>query len=138
MNYLLPLLFVLTSTAHAANWVHVATSGRSDAKIYIDTDSIQTHRFSGGGNYKTAWAKWEYANTQKQDYPPYKSYNKSKGFWYYDCNAKRSELESAHFYLNGQSVYSGNWYVPTSSSATWDRVVPDSVNEGKLDFVCRY
>lgn len=137
MKYLLPLLLTLASTAHAANWVHVSTD-INDNKRYIDTDSIQTHRFSGGGDYKTFWNKWEYSNTQKQDYPPYKSYNEVKAFEYYDCTAKRMEVESVHYYLNGQPVSSSSDYVPTSSSATWDRVVPDSVGEGKLDFVCRY
>lgn len=80
----------------------------------------------------------EYATPQKSPLSPYQSYNEIKAFWYYDCQAKKSKFESLHYYFNGQSIDSLNKTVSTHSSASWDRVVPDSVGETKLDFVCNH
>ncbi len=79
---------IITSHTHATNWVYVGTDS-SDNKLYIDIDSIDTHRSTAGGSYKTAWGKTEYATPQQLTYSLYKSYNEIKVFFYYDCQAKK-------------------------------------------------
>lgn len=131
------IALIITSHTQAANWVYVGTDSSSN-KFYIDTDSIDTHRFTAGGNYKTAWEKLEFATPKRQDYSPYQSYNESIDFWYYDCQAKKLDIEISHDYFNGQPIDSSKYTVSTHSSASWHRVVPDTVSEAKLDFVCNH
>lgn len=57
------LIALSSLSAHATNWVQVGSA--SNNTDHIDRDSIQTHRFTGGGTYVTAWGKQDYHQAQE-------------------------------------------------------------------------
>ncbi|STZ01530.1 Uncharacterised protein [Moraxella lacunata] len=120
-------------SVHATNWVDIGST--SNFIYHIDRDSIQTHYFTGGGTYITAWVKRDYH--QAQELSNGKKYWQTRAFSYYDCVARKSDFDYVIYYdKQSNSVDSFKRYVSTHSSKDWTRAVPDTVGEGKLDYAC--
>lgn len=127
------LATVITQQAVAVNWVQI--DDNSAAKVYIDFDSIQADRLTNGTPVMTAWAQTEYK--QAQDVGG-KKYWSTKSFGYFDCRARKWDVEFiANYDKQGRVVWSGN--IPSFSrysSANWQRVVPGTTSETILNTVC--
>lgn len=131
----LMLMTALTALpAQAADWRYILTA--SDNKtIHVDYDSLKWHSFTSGGRYYTAWTKTTYPSAQKTSGG--KLYRETKDFQYFDCSNQKWDFDAIYYYTStGQPVDSATWTVSTTSSATWQRVIPDTVGETKLDSVC--
>lgn len=108
---------------------------KSDSTYHIDRDSIQTRRFTSGGTYVAAWWKIDYHQAQELSYG--KKYWQTKIFDYYDCVARKTAYDYAVIYDKQDNyVYSSEKHISTYSSKDWNRVVPDTVGEHQLDYVC--
>lgn len=131
----LMLMTVLTALpAQAADWRYITTSS-NNMTIHVDYDSLKRHSFTSGGRYYTAWAKTTYPSAQKSYYG--KLYRELKSFEYFDCSNQKLNFDAEYYYTStGQLVDSATLPVSTTSSATWQRTIPDSIGETKLDSVC--
>lgn len=131
----LMLMTALTALpAQAADWRYMTTSS-DNTTIYVDYDSLKRHSFTGGGRYYTAWIKSTFPSAQKLSND--KLYREIKAFEYFDCSNQKWDLDAEYLYTStGQPVDSGTWTISTTSSATWQRIVPDTVGADKLDSVC--
>lgn len=129
------LATMLTQQAMATNWVQI--DDNSAAKVYIDLDSIQADYLVNGTPVMTAWTQTEYK--QAQDFSG-KILWSTKSFNYYDCRARKSDIEfGAAYDKQGRGVWSGN--IPSFSrysSANWQRAIPGSTGEHTLNTVCAY
>ncbi len=130
------LATVMTQQAMAVNWVWVSESIDGD-KDYIDLDSIQADTLVNGTPVMTAWKQIEYKQAQDLDG---KKYWTAKAFYYYDCRARKSDIEFVAAYdKQGRVVSSGNALsFSRYSSANWQRAVPDTPSEDLLNTVCAY
>lgn len=133
----LMLMTALTALpAQAADWRFIPVSSETrNETIYVDYDSLKRHSFTSGGRYYTAWTKWTFASTQKT-YDG-KLYREKVNLEYFDCSNQKWNLDAGYYYTStGQLVDSWTRTVSTTSSATWERVIPDSIGAMKLDSVC--
>ena len=130
------LATVMTPQALAVNWVLVSKTFDGD-KFYIDLDSIQADTLANGTAVMTAWKQTEYKQAQDAGG---KKYWTIKSFYYYDCRARKLDMEYyATYDKQGRVVSSGNNpYFSRYSSANWDRVIPGTTGEHTLNFVCAY
>lgn len=129
------LATVMTQQAMAVNWVQVSET--SDRKFYIDLDSIQADMLVNGTAVMTAWQQVEFKQAQDLDG---KKYWTAKSFDYFDCRARKSDMEFAAAYdKQGKVVLSGN--TPSFSrysSTNWQRAIPDTPSEDILNTVCLF
>lgn len=103
----------------AAEWWYVLTSS-TDEIYFVDAATIRS-----SGNIRTFW-------TQNVNKTLVKGAKYSKDFWEYDCIKRTSKpLSFVDISENGEIVRSN-----TFSLASENPIVPDSVAEGLLDFVC--
>ena len=114
--------------ARAADW-HLVAKPREGA-IYVDAQGIVLK-----DKLRRAWDKWEYAEDQP-GFPDsgIKTFRASKHLAYYNCD-ERSFAVAQVVYLDpkGRSIGQIALEVdPTSFSV----IVPDSVAEAQLNFVC--
>ena len=130
------LATVMTQQAMAVNWY--LFSEDTAGKFYIDLDSIQADTLVNGTPVMTAWDQTEYK--QAQDSSSGKKFWTSISFYYYDCRARKLDLEYIAVYdKQGKVVYSGNSpYFSRYSSANWVRVIPGSTGETLLNTVCLF
>ena len=130
------LATVMTQQAMAVNWVLVSESTAS--KNYIDLDSIQADTLVNGTPVMTAWTQVEFK--QAQDLGGGKKFWTAKNFEYFDCRARKLDIEYYALYeKQGRVVYRGNNLdFSRYSSANWDRAVPGTTGETKLDTVCLF
>ena len=130
------LATVMTQQAMAVNWLQVSEDADGD-KHYIDLDSIQADTLVNGTPVMTAWTQIEYK--QAEDLGG-KKYWTAKTFDYFDCRARKSDIEYYAVYdKQGGVVDSGNNpFFSRYSSANWQRAVPGTTGEDKLNTVCAY
>lgn len=141
MTRLYPIALMLMTAlsalpAQAADWRFIPAGSKAlNENIYVDYDSLKRHSFTGGGRYYTAWIKVTYPSAQKL--PNGKLYRELKAFEYFDCSNQKLNSDAEYYYTStGQLVDSATWTVSTTSSATWQRMIPDTVGETLLDSVC--
>ena len=129
------LATVMTQQALAVNWVLV--SENVSGKLYIDLDSIQADTLANGTPVMTAWEQIEYKQARDVDG---KKYWTGTDFVYYDCRSRKSDMEYGVAYdKQGRAVWSGNNpFFSRYSSANWQRAVPGTTGEDKLNTVCAY
>ena len=138
MKKILSLIFIglLAHQANAADWIQVSEDTAGD-KHYIDLDSIQTDTLANGTPVMTAWKQIEFK--QAQDLGG-KKYWTAKYFYYLDCRARKSDIEyMAAYDKQGRVVDSfNNPSFSRYSSANWQRAIPGTTSEYKLNIVCDY
>lgn len=132
------LATVMTQQALAVNWYLLGEASNGDFKEYIDLDSIQKDYLTDGTPVMTAWTQIEYK--QVQNVGDGKKIWSAKHFVYYDCRARKLNIEYiVSFNKQGRVVSSGNSPLFSRYSSTnWDRVIPGSISEAWLNFVCAY
>ena len=130
------LATVMTQQALAVNWVLVSESIDGD-KIYIDLDSIQADTLVNGTPVMTAWDQMELKQAKDAGG---KKYWSDKSFKYFDCRARKLAIEYfAAYDKQGRVVDSfNNPFFSRYSSANWQRAVPSTTGEDKLNTVCAY
>ena len=130
------LATVMTQQAMAVNWVWVSENTAGD-KFYIDLDSIQADTLANGTPVMTAW--WQVEYKQARDGGGKKIWT-DKYFHHFDCRARKSATEFGAVYdKQGGVVWSGNDpNFSRYSSANWQRAVPSTTGEDKLNTVCAY
>lgn len=98
----------------------------------MDLDSIVPR-----GKYWQAWFLWDYDPARKLSDFPYAPYRSVKALNVYDCNARTSAaLQNAGYSDaagHGENVFS--WAIPLSK-AEFNDVIPDTIGEITLSFVC--
>lgn len=131
----LMLMTALTALpAQAADWRYM-TTGSDIETIYVDYDSLKRHSFTGGGRYYTAWIKSTFPSAKKLSNG--KLYQEMKSFNYFDCSNQKWNVDALYYYTSTeQYVDSATRTISTTSSATWQRTVPDTVGATQLDSVC--
>lgn len=118
--------------AHATNWVQVL---EDDAIHYIDNDSIKTNRFANSGTYVSAWTKTDYHQEQKMGFD--KPVSSDKFLSNFDCREQKFSPSYGVVYdKQGKPIFSSDMKTSTQSSATWKRIVPDSLAYTELNHVC--
>jgi hypothetical protein len=114
--------------AVAADW-HLVAKAR-EGNIYVDAQGIVLK-----DKVRRAWDKWEYAEDQS-GFPEsgIKTFRASKHLGYYNCDDRSFGIAQV-IYLDAKGKSVGQIALevdPTSFSV----VVPDSVSESQLNFVC--
>ena len=130
------LATVMTQQALAVNWLQVIEDTDGN-KHYIDLDSIQADTLVNGTPVMTAWIKGEYKQAKDAGG---KKYWSDKSFKYFDCRARKLAIEYIAAYdKQGRVVDSfNNPFFSRYSSANWQRAVPSTTGEDKLNTVCAY
>ncbi|ELA08058.1 hypothetical protein MOMA_05841 [Moraxella macacae 0408225] len=135
------LLLISSQMTMAADWALVGT-GMAGKKISIDNDSIQGYYFNGYDKdkyYVTAWVKYNYPKLQTipSGKSKGKKYKEDRSFWYADCLNNKHNIGEIHYYsVSGAVVHSEKYYVSTSSSDSWERIIPDTVGEKITERMC--
>ena len=131
------LATVITQQALAVNWIQVS-EGIGDNKHYVDLDSIQADYLADGTPVITAWKQTEYKQAQVSFNG--KKYWSDKSFYYYDCRARKFDIEYLVTYDKQGNVVSNNNNSSFSrySSTNWRRVIPGTNGEITLNAVCAY
>lgn len=119
-----------TSTAFAANWQPLAKGG--GFIVYVDTESLVQR-----GEYWQSWFMWDNENDKETpDYPP-KTYRSTKTLTVFNCSLRQSTGIQTVYYSgqegSGNSVYTASVNIKQASFAD---VVPDSIGESMLRYVC--
>lgn len=141
---LLAVLLSVATSAQAADWRDLSVSSTEHKETtHIDYDSIQGQYFSSYNKsdyYIAAWIKKDYPTAQKLGNG--KLYRQEKAFWQIDCNNRRYNIKEAYWYTSKGSLVASNsgygFYMPSYSSADWERAVPDTVGAGIVDMACFY
>jgi|GEM_PF-1377064 len=131
----LTLLFLLSTQAFAfsSNWVLIAETNKQE--MYIDKDSIEAE----SPRFKKAWEKTKYEDGFVDDTTS-DVIRISETFDLYDCEAKKiSNLKIIDYDDDGNLMHHfdfiGNYY-RNHPKQRWDEVVPGSIGEDILNFVC--
>lgn len=119
--------------AHATNWVQISIN--DEFIVYIDNDSIKTNRFTNGGTYVSAWQKTDYHQEQKLGFD--KPVSSDKFLYNFDCREQKFSISYGVVYdKQGRPIHGSDMKTSTQSSATWKRIVPDSLAYTLLNHVC--
>lgn len=122
---------LLSTMACAANWAAVGYATGGNPILSVDRSSIV--RVGSSVKY---WTKQEYAQSQllENTYPA-KYYSSAKALVYTNCASKTTATKQGTFYdTNGEPVYSYNYQF---TQLSFSEVIPDSIGESELNFVCR-
>lgn len=135
------LSLALSNQSYATNWVDILVSSKqNNEKIYADLDSIEGYYFNSYDKtqyYVSVWTKLVYPTVQKLDNG--RVYREIRILMYYDCQNQKSDVVEGHYYKvsTGERVDSfKNPYLSTSSSSSWDRIVPGSIGGDMLKHIC--
>jgi hypothetical protein len=131
------------NTGTTTGCLPVDASGIAEGKwraVYADANvGVYVHQSSLArtGKYKKAWVMWNYAAGQKTVDHPVSAYQSAKWLEYFSCEERASANVQAIYYSGfagtGDSVRSYKYTVgPTSFS----EVVPDSVGDTVLNYIC--
>jgi hypothetical protein len=123
-------LIVVATAAHPAQWQLV--EGSSKLTLHVDVESIR----SEGGRVK-AWFRWNYAETQ-YTYPNREPFRSMKELNYFDCGKRTYAIAQSVAYAErdgrGESPYRA---ALPFSQLTFEEVIPESIGELMLEYVCR-
>lgn len=130
----------LSSQAMSANWVHVSTGGSSDTKVYVDTTSIRKASAKILGDNSPLYVAWE-----NQEYAPNNTKMRKLGVvsaksqYYYSCQHRAFyQVSGVGYRADGSVVGNFNNNKATLTMNDLEPVIPDSVGEAKLEFVCKW
>ncbi|MCT9125382.1 surface-adhesin E family protein [Cupriavidus gilardii] len=126
------VLAAIQTPALAARW-ELVTATETGTIAQVDTAGILREKTG-----RRAWVRFSNPEQQKgspaSDYKPYKS---SMALTYYDCSLRRSATVKSVFYTGeyatGDTVSA--WSAP-AGQRYWDDVIPETVGEAVLVFVC--
>ncbi|WP_369021508.1 surface-adhesin E family protein [Verminephrobacter aporrectodeae] len=120
----------MISVATAANWEYVGDS-RNTGMIYVDTASIAKSPFG-----RKAWVRVEFYSPQEVNN---RKHSSGISLYHCDCQGRSLSVVKMAFYSgdnrSGDIVYSWSGK-PTKDSL--EDVMPDTVEEMILDFVCSF
>lgn len=125
MKQLFALVFfaLLPSLSSASDWAQI------DETIYVDRDSIVKD-----GRFTKAWIRVDYADEQKGDEATnFKPYDSITYFTRFDCRHRSSADKKAVYYDSEGNVVSS---IALPHPAQFEEVVPDSIGEKELKYVC--
>jgi hypothetical protein len=107
----------IANPAQAAEWVR--SGWNADQTSYVDVSS-----FRRDGNVVRAWEKAIYSATNNRNWREARTLSE------FDCSSKQTRILTI-------TVYFKDGKVETESAGTdWRYVVPDTVGDSILDFVC--
>lgn len=121
-------MLAFAALAHAENWVEVGAD--TEARFYVDTDSIevdrQTVRFLKRGVY---------THTLTENFGGHKtSFKETVGTVEIDCGRRINRIVQIDMIgENGEVVWSSG----RMKQRMWEEVRPNSHGEATLDYVCR-
>ncbi len=118
------ILLMMVSIARATNWVHVATADDNKVKAYVDVNSI-----TEDGNKRRFWMYHDFKGVQSIDENPIE---KAFGYDIVDCKDKTIRYEELIIERTDRNREKSN-LKPEAKP-----VLPNSVDEGILEFVCNY
>lgn len=132
----------VVTTAQAATWSYL-TSSTDDTSFYYDADSVRSGTFSNGNKFLLVWEKRIYPednNLILEEGTPFEytiEYSIEQN--YYDCTDKKWELGDWYMYDKEGALVTRNMfqYSDTSSSISWDYVVPSTIGGIKLEQLCK-
>ena len=113
-------------TAQAAQWVNIGDG--SDSYHAVDIDSIK-----GEGNVRTYWSNLTYVEEQQRIY---KKFQSIKSLNYVDCTTQQIGILSIIYYSATGEVVNSSDESYRSVPSRLSRIVPDSVGESGLKYVC--
>jgi hypothetical protein len=119
---------MLANTAVAADWQVVAKI--DEGTVYVDAQGIVLK-----DKLRRAWDRWNYAEDQA-GFPDsgIRAFKASKHLAYYNCEDKTFAVAQV-VYLDEKGKSLGQINVDVNA-ASFSVVVPDSVSEAQLRFVC--
>lgn len=122
------LLLFCNLNAGASDWASLGKTLDGLTEIYIDKNSIKNI-----GNYKKAWLLKNYSS--HQNIGDGFIFLSDKSLLYFSCGEMRSKFVSLINYelINGQGKSKDASFI-----GVFNDVVPDSVGEFELNFVCAY
>ncbi|SIR79105.1 hypothetical protein SAMN02745664_102100 [Moraxella cuniculi DSM 21768] len=135
------MLFIFISpTAHAVNWLEIGKATDKSLTASIDLDSIRSHQFSGynSRSYLSVWVKYDFTTAQKANNG--KLYRQTKDLIYIDCDNKKWTIKEVHKYTSTGNVVDNlkNPYLTTSSSNSWESIIPETSSERIVELTCYY
>lgn len=139
IKVLLSLFLIFSgSSAYASNWFVLSPT------IDGGTESVDLSSIVAKGNYVTAWfmntspveQKFERSFPTVRTDKPYKSI---KVHQVINCSKRESATEHIAYYTdeNGGGTYLGS-IVAQPSQYTFSSIIPDTLGEQRLDYVCKY
>lgn len=124
------LFLAVSQMTMAVNWVLVENN--HNYAIYIDTDSVRVGNFVNGHKFYNFWTRVENKNPQADG-----GIYSAKAFDYMDClNGKSTHSTVIGYDAYGRVIGQDNNYVSTTSSTNWKIIVPGSVGQAKMEFLC--
>jgi len=126
MTQVLVIALALSTSGLAAEWKLIGTEG--DTTIYVDQKG-----FHEEGNLLKAWLRYEYAKPEMAD-AQVRPYTRKHELRYFSCSGRAWGVTRAVAYTaDGQIAQT-----ETDPSPKLVDVIPDSVAEVVLDFVCEH
>jgi hypothetical protein len=126
MKLVLIIALTLSTPALAAEWKLIGTEG--DATIYVDRKG-----FHQEGNLLKAWIRYDYAKPENAD-TQVRPYTRRHELRYFSCSGREWGLTKAITYTaDGQVAHTETDPTPRLAD-----VIPDSLAEFVLDFVCEH
>lgn len=135
MRFFFPLaIFCLltASPARAVEWWPLI--GAEGVDLHVDVDSV----VQASPGLVKAWVLHSYAAPQQSLGRPAFSYKSSVQLYFYNCAERTSGVVQETFYAddNRQTPVNSNSY--SRKNLDLDDVVPGSIGEGALEFVCAW
>jgi len=127
---LLTAFFFFTNSCLASNWALISSPDNPEITVSVDLQSV-----GKSGAYRKAWVM--YSLDKSEQTPDFKPYNMSKILQYFDCKQRAFATVHAAYYLrtaDRQALSAGEW--ANQGAKTFVDVVPDSLGEMTLDYVC--
>jgi hypothetical protein len=118
--------------AHASDWQVVASAEKMT--VLIDKNSM-----ARAGKYKKAWFQYSYDVDQAgNSSTSFKIYRSTKTLEYFDCEEHTSAQVQVAYYsaIFGAGDFLGSIAVKPQA-ASFTEVIPDTVGEVLLEFVCK-
>jgi hypothetical protein len=117
-------LMLACGTAQAADWVNIGSATQFSA-IYADRSRVKAD-----GVIRTTWFKLVYKPHAQRWGATNQYINYEMAFVSFNCEHQLTHETSSTDYLEDGSAHGG------PNSLHWDQVVPDSVGEGEMNWIC--
>lgn len=112
----------------SSDWAYVGlTDGNFNAFFYVNKKTLSV-------NGKSKRSAWVLTNYSKNQYDKGVIYDSSKSSWAIDCAGKKTGTKQSHLFMREDSVWSGR----TTDKPIMDEVIPDSIGESVLKYICTY